>query len=124
MFVVFLAKMSGQAKNEGQRNYEKFVDIYVKAYPHTHLGRQDAFSRAQNLWKEVKNDLDLHAATVADLKRRAAAEKSKPSNENKEKCRSYKQKGREQQATKSRIKNPPSLLKWPPLRQMRRIRYP
>ena len=61
-------------KSEGQKQYEKFVDILQCAYPD--LTKQQQYQKAQTLWGNAKKDSTSYEKTVLDLKARAAKRES------------------------------------------------
>ena len=63
--------MSSDTKDNGQKRYEKFIDIYRMAHPQ--MSKEIQFRKGQESWKKIKNDGEI----VMTLKATAAKEKNK-----------------------------------------------
>ena len=67
--------MSSDTKDNGQKRYEKFIDIYRIAHPQ--MSKEIQFRKRHQLWKKIKNDVEEYGKTLMTLKAIAAKEKNK-----------------------------------------------
>ena len=61
-------------RSEGQIKYEKFLEVYRKAYPE--LKRITQYEKANEEWPKIKNDENLRNQRMAELSSKAQTSKA------------------------------------------------